>query len=203
MPGRNIYKDYVAESYYHVYNKGIDNQIIFKDSSDYAVFLSLLKRYLGNESAKNSVGVEYANFADQVEVLAFCLMPNHFHLLIYQSSAEGMKLLLKSVSVAYGMYFNKKYKRRGPVFQQRYRAVMIDKDDYLLHISRYIHINPDNYLVWEWSSLPYYLGKFNADWLRPKKILELFEGDNYSEFIKDYEKRRDELKSLKTILADG
>jgi putative transposase len=114
-----------------------------------------------------------------------------------------MKLLLKSLGVAYGMYFNGKYKRRGPVFQQRYRASRIEEDDYLLHISRYIHLNPEKYKVWKWSSLPYYLGKFNADWIKPEKILELFQGDDYSKFIENYTAHQKELKSLKRLLADN
>ena len=203
MPGRNIYKDYVPESYYHIYNRGIDGQEIFIDKDDYVVFLSLLKRYLGNGVSKNTVGVTYPSYANVVEVLAFCLMPNHFHLLIYQSDTDGMKLLLKSLGVAYGMYFNRKYKRLGPVFQQRYRASRISDEAYLLHISRYIHLNPANYRTWQWSSLPYYLGSLEADWIKPSRIVELFDKGEYQKFVADYKGSRDDLKKIKHELANS
>src|SRR3990172_5909254 len=140
MPGINIYKDYVPESYYHVYNRGIDRQVIFRDSSDFPVFLNLLKRYLDKDSSKNSVGVTYPTYRGEIELLAFCLMPSHFHMLIYQHNSDAMKLLLKSVGVSYSMYFNKKYNRLGPLFQHRYLASRISSDAYLLHITRYIHL---------------------------------------------------------------
>ena len=202
MPGRNIYKDYVPESYYHVYNRGVASEIIFRDDQDYSVFLSLLKRYLGSETSKNSLGIEYPSYRDEMELLTFCLMPSHFHMLIYQYDQDAMRQLLKSVSVAYSMHFNKKYKRFGPLFQQRYRASLISNDSYLLHISRYIHLNPDNYTSWEWSSLPYYLNKYQADWMMPARILELFEGDNYLGFLDEYKDRRDELNEIKHELAN-
>lgn len=201
MPGRNIYKDYVAESYYHIYNRGAGAQEVFKDQQDFQVFLSLLKRYLGTDKDKSTAGNIYPSYKGGVELLAFCLMPTHFHLFIYQHSEDGMKLLLKSLGVAYGMYFNRKYKRRGPVFEQRYKAVRITDDSYLLHISRYIHLNPSNPKAWEWSSYPYYLGRYKAEWVMPGRILDLFDG-NYAEFLKDYKDRKAELEQIKRELAD-
>ena len=99
------------------------------------------------------------------------------------------------------MYFNKKYNRVGPLFQQRYRAVLIGDDSYLLHISRYIHLNPNNYMNYEWSSLPYYLGNKHASWVKPGQVLELFD-DNYISFVRDYESTKDEIDAYKHMLAD-
>lgn len=114
-------------------------------------------------------------------------MPNHFHLLIYQIDAESMTQLLKSVSVAYGMYFNKKYDRIGPLFQQRYKAVLVSNDAQLLHISRYIHLNPNNYNDWKWSSLAYYIRGKHTDWLLPERILSLHNSSTaYQTFLDDY-----------------
>lgn len=202
MPSRNIYKDYIAESYYHIYNRGIDKQDIFKDEDDYIVFLGLLKRYLSGEVSRKSSGVPLPSYRGQIELLAFCLMPNHFHLFIYQTSKDGMRLLLKSLGVAYAMYFNKKYQRLGPVFQQRYKASRITNDDYLLHISRYIHLNPKDYRSWQWSSYPYYEGKYKTDWVMPNRILELFTGD-YSVFLEDYKEQDEELDGIKSELANS
>lgn len=201
MPGRNIYKDYVAESYYHIYNRGVDGQIIFKDRQDFQVFLSLFKRYLSSGGENNMAGIPYPSYKDRVELLAFCLMPTHLHLFIYQHTEDGMKLLLKSLGVAYGMYFNRKYQRRGPIFEQRYKAVRVTDDAYLLHISRYLHLNPRNPKTWEWSSYPYYTGNYKAEWMMPGRILDLFDGD-YVEFLEDYKDRKVELDEIKYELAD-
>jgi putative transposase len=204
MPGRNIYKNYLADTYYHIYNRGVNKQTIFRDDQDYVVFMGLLKRYLGSERERGPNHRLYPSYADQVELLAFCLMPNHYHLFVYQRDPEGMKLLLKSVGVAYSMYFNKRYRRVGPVFQQRYRAVDISGDSQLLHISRYIHLNPDDYRHWPWSSLPYYLGEKQADWIDPTPVLTQFDGKaDYLQFVDDYKYQHNELEALKSELADA
>ena len=203
MPGRNIYKEYVPDSYYHIYNRGINKQPVFLDDQDFVVFLGLLKRYLGNTTEKNINRISQPNYREQVELLAFCLMKNHFHLFIYQHTNLAIKDLMKSLTVAYGMYFNKRYKRVGPVFQQRYRAVRIVNDGQLLHITRYIHMNPHIYKTYAWSSLPYYTSQRQADWIQPKRILDLFEGDDYLDFLNEYANRRDELDALKKELANA
>lgn len=201
MPSRNRTKVYISDSYYHVYNRGLNKQSIFKDDYDYSVFLNLLKRYLSKESAKDKQGREYESLNSRVELLAFCLMPNHFHLLIYQNDELAMTTLLRRVSTAYSTYFNKKYRRTGPLFQERFKASRISKDNYLLHISRYIHMNPKDYKKWDYSSLPYYIGESKADWVRPKKILDLF-NDDYMEFLRDYENRKRMLEEIESELAN-
>ena len=201
MPAKNIEKIYVAESYYHAYNRGVNKEKIFRDDEDYEVFLGMLKRYLG-EATRRPNRAFYPNYSAKVELLTYCLMPNHFHLFLYQIESDGMQLLLKSVTTAYSMYFNKKYERVGPVFQQRYKAVLIRDDAQLLHISRYIHLNPDDYYKWQWSSLDYYLGKKHADWLKPEKVLRLHgTPEQYKAFLDDYKDYRDELAALKDTLA--
>lgn len=203
MPSRNIYKHYLPDTYYHAYNRGLNKQPIFLDEHDYTVFLGLLKRYLGTQPEIKSNRQPHPSYRDHVELLAFCLMPNHFHLFMYQTDPEGMKQLLKSLSVSYNMYFNKRYRRVGPLFQQRYKAVNITDDSQLLHISRYIHLNPDAYNTYKWSSLPYYVGTKQADWLQPGRILEQFNGPaDYQQFVDEYKDRRDELALLKDELAD-
>lgn len=203
MPAKNVTKVYLNNTYYHVYNRGHNKQNIFLDEQDFTVFLSLLKRYLDPSCKDRQANrMPYPCLADEVELIAYCLMPNHFHLFIYQHSEEGMKHLLRRISGAYGMYFNKKYKRVGPVFQQRYRAVRIAGDEQLMHISRYIHLNPSEYTRWQWSSLKYYRSSY-ARWLKTNHVLELFDNntEKYLEFVSDYEDKRDELQALKQELA--
>lgn len=189
MPGRNIIKYYDTESFYHVYNRGVNKRKIFCDDEDNAVFLHLLKRTLDPGRVTDASGRQYVYYGDQAELLAFCLMPNHFHLLWFQHDMEAITRIMRSVITAYVMYFNKKYARVGPLFQQRFRAVPIIEDSQLQHISRYIHLNPRQYTSWQWSSLPYYEGKASAPWVQPSKILELFDSvADYMAFLEDYQK---------------
>lgn len=202
MPGRNLVKQYAQNSYYHIYNRGVDKQIIFKDDDDFTVFLGLLKRYLGDMVEKKPNRTNHPNFHRDIDLLAFCLMDNHFHLFIYQKENNlAITELMRSLTTAYSMYFNKKYERVGPVFQQRYRAVLTTTDSQLLHITRYIHLNPKLYKDYEWSSYPYYTNKKHASWVKPGAILELFDGD-YTIFVSDYEAARDDLAYIKYDLAN-
>jgi len=202
MPGRNIVKSYQEESFYHVYNRGVNKQTIFVDEQDYAVFLNLLKRSLGSKPQRDRLGREYKWYGDQLDLLAFCLMPNHFHLLWYRHGSDAITLAMKSIATAYAMYFNKRYKRVGPLFQQRFRAVPILDDVYLQHSSRYIHLNPKQYQTWQWSSLPYYKADYTADWVKPQRILELFDSQKqYIAFVADHEGCQNSLELLKKQLG--
>lgn len=198
MPARNVTKVYVPHSYYHVYNRGVSKQVVFVDDDDYRTFLSILKRYLSPKSARTSNRTLYPNYAQDVKLLAYCLMPNHYHLLLYQESADGMRKLMTSVGTAYSMYFNRKYKHVGTVFQQRYRAVRMRDEAQFAHISRYIHMNPSDYHRWEWSSLGYYIGDKHASWLTTTMLPDV--GD-YRQFLDEYRERRAELKQLDEELA--
>ena len=114
-----------------------------------------------------------------------------------------MTQLLRSVCTAYTKYFNTKYKRVGHLFQDRFKASMISNDAYLLHISRYIHLNPRQYLDWEFSSLPYYIGRQSAEWIRPEKILSQFAStQEYLAFVTDYKDFRDSLVLTENEFAD-
>jgi REP element-mobilizing transposase RayT len=202
MPSKHIEKIYAEDAYYHVFNRGVNRQNIFKDATDYEVFINLLKRHISPKPVKDKQGREYPSYYGQIKLLAFCLMPNHYHLLVLQSDKNAMTKLLKSVCTAYTMYFNKKYKGVGHLFQDRFKASMVSHDAYLEHISRYIHLNPENYQTWEFSSLPYYLGQKQADWIDPQPILDIFEGESYSKFLSDYAGHRKMLKDIKSELAD-
>jgi putative transposase len=202
MPGRNLIKEYGADQYYHIYSRGVNKQLVFEDKQDYAYFLGLLKRYLSDTPAQNSAHMAYPWYGERLELLAYCLMPNHFHLLIYQSDAMAMTEFMRSLITSYGMYFNKRHGRVGPVFQSRYLASNIDSDNYLEHISRYIHLNPKNWVTYEYSSLAYYQGK-SAAWVKPDKIIAIFNDDplEYRKFLEDYESHKQILDELKFELA--
>jgi len=203
MPSRNVVKQYVPDAYYHVYNRGISKQVIYHDQQDYAVFLNLLKRYLDTEPAKDKKGREYESFRGSVELLAFCLMPNHFHLFFYLHDQDAITRLIKAVAGAYTVYYNKKYHRTGPLFQSRYKASHVLNEAYLLHITRYIHTNPKDYMYWSYSSLGDYLGERETSWLQPGLVTSLFGNSvkKYRQFLLDHDDYRDTFELVKPELA--
>ncbi len=210
MPARNALKTYVEDSYYHLYNRGVEKRSIFLDETDYATFLHLLKIYLSPpaKSVELLTRTDLVNprpigsVWEEVELIAFCLMPNHFHLLIRQKTRNGMTKLMRRVSTTYSLYFNSRYRREGTLFQGRYKAALIDSEEYLLHLSRYIHLNPlelvkseSAFSRYKYSSYPYFLGEKHANWVRPEPVLTYFHsggksllGGNftYREFVEDY-----------------
>lgn len=160
MPAKNTIKEFVAGGYYHLYNRGVEKQKIFRDRQDYGVFLSYLKTYLEpkdektlratimseaaswREKDKASKLLRLNNFYEDLTVLSYCLMPNHFHFLVHQKAEDTIDRFTNSLGTRYTMYFNKKYKRVGPMFQNVYKAALVGSDEQLLHLTRYIHRNP-------------------------------------------------------------
>ena len=214
MPSRNVRKVYVKDSYYHIYNRGVEKRIIFQDEQDYKVFLKYLKEQLSpleepRKLIKNFTlqgetfkGIPHLpkNFSKEIELCCFALMPNHFHLLVKQLTNNGIEIFTRSILTRYSMYFNKKYRRVGTLFQGTYKAVMIMDDPYFLHLSRYIHQNPSEYvsdLTTAYSSYADYLGLRKTPWVKPEFILKFFnqasndylQGTNtYKDFVEKYQK---------------
>lgn len=206
MPVRNSVKTYGSDQYYHVYNRGANKQDIFLEDTDYFYFLSLFKRHLGKDDVIDKSGRVIRKYYDQIELTAFCLMPNHFHLLVFLKEPEGLVHLMRSVIVAYSMYFNKKYGRVGGLFQGVFLASRIDSDFYLWHVSRYIHLNPldigKDFRTYPYSSIDYFAGNKNAQWLSPGRLVDSTkERQDYQEFVADYQEMHRDMKHLKKLLA--
>ncbi|MBI4066227.1 transposase, partial [Candidatus Gottesmanbacteria bacterium] len=205
MPAKHTIKEFVENGYYHLYNRGVEKQKIFKDDQDYGVFLSYLKTYLEpkdeaslrvvmvdpnaswRDKGKASKLLRLNNFFEKLDLLAYCLMPNHFHLLVHQKEEHTIDRFLNSFGTRYTMFFNKKYKRVGPLFQSVYKAVLVGSDEQLLHLTRYIHRNPKTFYhgkkvasqgdalrSWEYSSYREYLAFRQTKWIKPKEILVQF-----------------------------
>ncbi|MBP7215873.1 MAG: transposase [Candidatus Omnitrophica bacterium] len=117
----------VKNTYYHVYNRGNQKQTVFLDEEDYISFLDLLKHY------KRKFGFK---------LYSYCLMPNHFHLIIFPRKPEALPEIMKPICQTYTLYFNNKYKKVGHLWQGRFKNRMIGKNDYLLDCIAYIESNP-------------------------------------------------------------
>lgn len=210
MPAKNALKEYIEGGYYHIYNRGVEKRKIFRDKQDYIVFLRFLKEYLLPPKHQSLIKLQKItprrkpiNCYDDIQLLAFCLMPNHFHLFIKQKSPEGLKPFTRALLSSYVKYFNTKYNRIGHLFQGRYKAILIENDAYLLHITRYIHCNPRNLIAkdsplqkYSYSSYINYLGERKYDWLNTNLILSLFKekqkgSNSYQKFVEDYNQEKD------------
>lgn len=195
MPSRNTIREYDTPAYYHIYNRGAGGMAIFRDAQDKNKFIALLERYLSNSPDFDA----YPTYA--IELLAYCIMGNHFHILIYQENEPtAITQFMRSVSTAYSMYFNRKYKSHGHVFQSVFKASRITNEAYLAHISRYIHLNPQTYKTYKWSSLPYYLGIQAPDWIKTDRLLTM-SASEYSLYLEDYKDKRQPLKEINEQLA--
>ncbi len=202
MPGRNIVKNFAAFHHYHVYNRGVNKGPIFLDKTDYLYFEWLLQRTVDMSPSKDNKGREYIWLRPSVDLEAYCLMPNHFHLLLMlRASKKGAAQLIHSVATSYTMYFNKKYQRRGPLFENSYRAVLVDSDEQLQHVSRYIHLNHSKAGSWPHSSLRDFLQN-SRSWIEPSLVLAQFDYDKqrYEEFVHDYEDSQREKERIKRDL---
>lgn len=192
MPARNVIKQYIASGAYHIYNRGVDKRVIFEDSQDYNVFIYLMKRYLSKGET------EKENFVNHIDLYAFCLMPNHFHLLLRQRDDDrAIARFVKCLITSYVLYFNKKHKRTGALFENRYKGILVKEDGYLFHLSRYIHLNPLSISLdpfeYSASSLKYYSGNEKVDWLKKEFLLRYF-NKHYKKDLGNYHTYKDFLK---------
>lgn len=138
------------ETFHHVYNRGTEKRDIFMSDDDYQLFLKYL--YLLNDRdiespAKliRSQGEDAEKEIDHkplVAIVSYCLMPNHFHLLLHELFEGGISKFMQRLGTAYTMYFNDKYKHSGGLFQGTFKSKLITDEEYLLKIIDYIHLNP-------------------------------------------------------------
>ncbi|OGX18038.1 MAG: hypothetical protein A3K83_06625 [Omnitrophica WOR_2 bacterium RBG_13_44_8b] len=133
--------------YYHIITRGNDRRRLFRYKQDYKYFLAVIKKYL-------------TKF--QVNILNYCLMPNHIHLLVKAQKAEDLPKYMQAILQVYAYYFREKYNSAGFVFQNRYKSCIIEKESYLLECARYIERNAlrakitENLLDYPWSSFSFY-----------------------------------------------
>lgn len=203
---------------YHLYNRGVAEQEIFSDDTDYQHLLITFSYYLEAlpktrlSSADRETLQQIINTAPKrplVEIIGYCLMPNHFHLVVKQIKDNGVSTFIRRSLDSYTRYYNIKHKRIGTIFQGKFKAVRVESDEQLIHLSRYIHLNPfvaqlvnkpENY---KWSSYKWYLQDMTNRLCHPLAVIELVDSSkNYQAFVEDYAEYAQSLARLKNLLLE-
>src|SRR3989338_1170192 len=218
---------FAQHHFYHIYNRGVDKRKIFLDDVDYLRFLQGLKDFndikiIGSIYLKKTrEKINFRSLAPKVfrseapknpkeplvKILCYCLMSNHFHLLLEPLTENGISGFMQRLGTGYANYFNLRYERTGGLFEGPFRAVLVERDSQLMHLLRYIHLNVLNLLEsnwreegikdWEmaeeflknyrWSSHPVYLSESDSQIIDKGIFSELFsDRKSYQDFLKDW-----------------
>lgn len=222
MPGRLT--PLVNDEIYHIFNRGINRQPTFNTVKEYQrALLSIkfyrvsrppirLSKFLQLDNDRQAQIVDIMNRTDKlVEIISFCLMPNHFHFLLRQKKEHGISKFIANFQNSYTRYFNTRNHRDGSLFLDQFKAKRVETDEQLIHLSRYIHLNPyTGYVVktlpelerYRWSSLGLYL-RGEHDFVEPDLILELLKNINkYKQFVFDQADYQRELKEIEHLLIE-
>jgi len=217
--------EFANEEYYHIFNRGVDKRIIFQSQKDYERFLISME--LLNDR-RNNLMVKWRDFKKfnpraklldfpefnsskrerLVDLMAYCLNPNHKHLIMKQLVENGVQLYMHKLSTSYTNYFNVKYKRSGSLFQGPFKSVHINSNRQLLYLSAYVNSNHfiHGYKAendWEYSSLWDYLGRRSDSMCNLEPILNQFKTINeYEKFIRDNALYMKEKKKMREYLLE-
>jgi putative transposase len=228
MPARNSRKQYLENGYYHLYNRGVEKRKIFEGKQDYSVFLSYLKEYLLPKNEKDLLDVltslgstpsqkqkaqsllRMNNFSQEISLLAYSLMPNHFHFFVKQKNAGSIDSFMNSLGTRYTMYFNKRYDRVGSLYQSVYKAVSVTKELQFIYLSKYIHkqaliYKGEAFQRWdERQPCSYfdYLGLRKTDWVHPGEILSFFSENNPGLSYKSFVEQDDDVGDISDVIIE-
>ena len=210
------YKQFAEGECYHVFNRGNAKMKIFLNDDDYTFFLFRLKEYLFPERRRapsaGSTDERYSRVAlpeGAFTLIAYCLMPNHFHLQIRQNGETSISSLILRLCGSYAKYFNKKYDRVGSLYQDQFKAVLIDSDNQMAALSAYIHQNPKvaglvlRTEEWTFSSYPEYLGIRKGILVESDPILAEFDNrEEYRSFVEGQFAGISERKEIENLIVD-
>lgn len=211
---------------YHLYNRGIDHKPVFTTKWEFQRAIDVIKFYQfadlpfrfsqllklpSEERIKILTDISSEN-RKLVEIIAYCLMPNHFHLMVKQLQDGGITKFVSNFTNSYTKYFNAKHERKGHLFEGLFKAVLVTADEQLIHLSRYIHLNPVSSFIikdedlenYTWSSLPEYLNLSSSSFCQKDIILNQFPSIKaYRQFILDQVKYAQELDKIKHLTIEG
>lgn len=213
---------FINEGIYHVFNRGVERRPVFTNNKEHQRFIDTiwfyrfpqqlrLSSFLAlsaseQEAFQRSLATQEKN--KSVTLLAYCLMPNHFHLIVKQNQEKGISAFIANITNSYTKYFNTKHRRPGSLFQGPFKAVRVETDEQLLHLSRYIHINPvvsgiiqtEMLSSYQWSSLPEYENRSTFSLCDRTWLTQFYSSTGkYRQFLYDqidYAKKLEAIKHL-------
>lgn len=222
MPGRDT--PLIKDHYYHIFNRAITSLKLFNTDSDYRHAKETISFY---RFSKLSHRFSYYNRLSDVkkedilkrldpqqlvQIICFCLMPNHFHFLLKPMTDNGIQKFISNFCNSYTRYFNTKRNRHGPIFQGTFKSVLVENSEQLTHLSRYIHLNPySSGLVSQINDLAFYPYSSFSDIINPSSntfchyedLLSLFSGrEEYKRFVIEHSDYQRQLESIKHLLID-
>ncbi len=213
MPSRIF--PFVNGHFYHIYNRGVEKRRIFEKSWDFVRLTKTMQYYqlLGPKPRLSKFLLGSILKPDTtkkiVDIICYCLMPNHFHFLIKQLKDGGITEFVGKLSNSYTRYYNVKYRRVGPLLQGEFKAVLIESDEQLIHVSRYIHLNPiTSFLVkdlrnYRWSSYPEFIGERKDGFCAKQDILNFFKSPkDYEKFVLEQVEYAQKLELIKHQLLE-
>ncbi len=208
---------------YHVYNRGVNKQDIFADDRDRQRLLTLLPYCLTAETAtsyslfkrsrqqsKQKRRLKPAAGKGLVDLLCYCFMDNHFHLLLKENMEQGLSKYMQKLLNSYARYFNTRHQRSGPFFSGRFRSTLVNSDEHFLHVSRYVHLNPfaarlvDNPFNYQWSSVREYTSASTKQETvcHTSLIKSMMTPKQYRDFTTDYAGYSRDLEDIKHLLLE-
>ena len=204
---------------HHVFNKSIAEYEIFNSDSEFQRMVKAinyykiknpdikLSRFIKHEKQNNSENAALAAKNRLVQIIAYCIMPTHLHLVLKQIEENGISIFMSNILNSYARYFNIRHNRKGPLWEGRFRNVAVESDEQLLHLTRYVHLNPvtahlvDKPESWQASSYLEYLGVRNKKMCDFNDILEI-KPVSYKVFVEDRISYQRELSLIKSFLLE-
>ncbi len=215
MPSKYIVRNFVEGGMYHVYHRVRNLQApFFRDENDYKTFLFYLYIYCKpvKQALKTYPALPFRlqinNLSQEIDVFAYALFPDHFHLIVRQHSKDALPRLMKQLLNAYTEYYNKKYSHKGSLGFGRYRAAQIENDKQMLALSRFVHLhstptNIEGSTEKHWNSLPEYLDETIDSFCNKRPILSYFSSPrHYTDYVNDLHAYKNSLPSLLPIIIE-
>ncbi len=215
----------VSGEIYHVFNRSIARQHIFLNQRDYQRAIETIDFYryrklplrfshfnrLALEQKQEFINNHMRDSKPMLEIFAYCIMPNHIHFLLRQILDHSISDFMRNFQHSYSKYFNTKRERTGSLFQSMFKAVRVESDEQLLHVSRYIHLNPvtayiikiDDLIHYPWCSFKDYIESFDNSLVNTKVIMEYFKSqEEYKKFVFDQVKYQKSLVKIEHLLLE-
>jgi len=203
----------VTGEIYHIYSKSIAEFVIFNNDVEFSRMKEMILYYQTERQHVNFAKViergakQAADSRKLVDIVCYCPMPTHLHLALKQLRDKGISDFMRRILDSYTRYFNIKHNRKGPLWEGRFKRVLVESDEQLLHLTRYIHLNPPTaYLVnnpidWKWSSYEEYISNNKHGICKFDDVLDI-KPDSYKTFVENRISYQRELAKIKNLMLD-